>query len=62
MGIIEGTTIGLIKGDTRSLDYSYMSSVFLVVEPSKIIFLTKSTIPQKEDIILLYNGYHCIPK
>ena len=40
-----------------------MSSVFfLVVEPSKIIFLIKNTIPQKEDIILLYIGYHSIPK
>ena len=38
-----------------------MSSVFLV-EPSKIIFLIKNTIPQKEDRILLYNGYHNIPK
>ena len=41
---------------------SDMSSVFLVVEPSKIIFLIQNSIPQKEDIILLYNGYHSIPK
>ena len=39
-----------------------MSSVFLVVEPSKIMFLIQDTIPQKEDIILLYIGYHRIPK
>ena len=32
---------------------------FLVVEPSEIIFLI--TIPPKEDIILLYIGYHNIP-
>ena len=31
-----------------------MSSVSLVVEPSKIVFLRKNTIPQKEDRILLY--------
>ena len=39
---------------------SQLSSVFLVVEPSKIIFL--NTIPQKEDIILLHNGHHSIPQ
>ena len=39
-----------------------LSSVFLVVEPSKIIFLIYSTIPPKEDISLLYHGYHSIPK
>ena len=33
----------------------HKSGVFLVVGPSKIIFLT-------EDIILLYIGYHSIPK
>ena len=33
-----------------------------MVEPSKIIFLIQNTIPQKEDIILLYIGYHSIPK
>ena len=38
------------------------SSVFLVVEPCKIIFLVENTIPQKEDRILLYSGYHSIPK
>ena len=38
-----------------------MSSVFVVVEPSKIIFLIENTIPQKEDIIF-YIGYHSIPK
>ena len=37
-----------------------MSSVFLVVEPSKIMFLIKDTIPQKEFMILLYIGYHSI--
>ena len=36
--------------------------VVLVVEPSKIIFLIPNTISQKEDIILLYIGYHSIPK
>ena len=39
-----------------------MSSVFLVVKPSKIIFLISNTILQKEDMILLYIGYHSIPK
>ena len=39
-----------------------MSNVFLVGEPSKIIFLIYNTIPQKEDIILLCIGYHSIPK
>ena len=39
-----------------------MSSVFLVVEPSKIIFLIYITIPQKEDRILLCVGYHSIPE
>ena len=36
-----------------------VSSVFLVVKPSKIIFLI-NIILRKEDIILLYNGYHSI--
>ena len=35
----------------------HLSSVFLVVEPSRIIFLIQKTIPQKEDIILVYMGY-----
>ena len=39
-----------------------LSSVVLVVKPSKIIFLIENTIPQKEGIILLYNGYHSIPQ
>ena len=38
-----------------------MSSVILVVEPSKIIFLIQNTIPQKEDIYI-YIGYHSIPQ
>ena len=33
-----------------------------MVEPSKIIFLIQNAIPQKEDIILLYIGYHSILK
>ena len=33
-----------------------VSSVFFVVEPSKITFLIENTIPQKEDRILLYIG------
>ena len=33
-----------------------------MVEPSKILFLIQNTIPQKEDIILLYIGYNSIPK
>ena len=40
----------------------HLRSAFLVVEPSKIRFLIEDTIPQKEDIILLYIGYHSIPK
>ena len=39
-----------------------MSSVFVVVKPSKIIFLIENIIPQKDDLILLYIGYHSIPK
>ena len=39
-----------------------MSSFFWVVKPSKIIFPMYKTIPQKEDRILLYIGYHSIPK
>ena len=39
-----------------------MSSVFLAVEPSKIIFFIVNSIPQKEDIVLIYIGYHSIPK
>ena len=40
------------------------TAVFLVVEPSKIMFLVayKILYPKKEDIVLLYNGYHSIPK
>ena len=42
---------------------AHVSSVFLVVEPSKIVFLIiLKTIPQKEDRILVYIGYHSIPK
>ena len=33
-----------------------------MVKPSKIIFLIDNTEPKKEDIILLYKGYHSIPK
>ena len=40
----------------------YRGKVFLVVEPSKILFLVSNTISPKEDIILLYIGYHSIPK
>ena len=39
-----------------------MSSVLFVVKPSKIMSLILNTIDQKEDIILLYIGYHSIPK
>ena len=39
-----------------------LSSVFLVVKPSRIIFLVENTIPPKEERILLYIGYHNIPK
>ena len=41
---------------------SQFESRFLVVEPSKIIFLIENTIPQKEYIILLYIGYPSIPQ
>ena len=37
-----------------------MSIAFVVVKHSKIIFLLEDTIPQKEDRILLYIGYHSI--
>ena len=33
-----------------------------MVEPSKIIFLIYDTLPQKEDRVLLYIGYHSIPE
>ena len=39
-----------------------LNSCSLVVELSKIIFFIKKTIPQQEDIILLYIRYHGIPK
>ena len=32
-----------------------------MVEPSKITSLVQNTIPQKEDVILLFIGYHSIP-
>ena len=38
-----------------------VSSIFLVVKTSKIVVLIY-TVPQKEDIILLYIGYQSIPK
>ena len=46
---------------------NHVSSVFLVVGPSKTIRLysfykTLYTTPQKEDIILLFIGYHNTPK
>ena len=37
-----------------------MKSLFLVVKPSKITFLIENTIPQREDRILLYNGYRSL--
>ena len=45
-----------------SLSPLHVNRLFVVVEPSKIIFPIYDTIPQKEDIILFYNGYHSIPK
>ena len=36
------------------LERGQVSSVFLVVKPSKIILLVQNTISQKEDVILLY--------
>ena len=39
-----------------------LSSLCFVVEPSKSMFLVYNTIPQKEDRILLYIGYHSIPQ
>ena len=44
------------------LSMCYMSSLFLVVEPNKNIFLMQNNIPKREDIILLYIGYDSIPK
>ena len=35
---------------------------FGVVKPSKILCLISDTIPSKEDMILLFIGYHSIPK
>ena len=43
-----------LVGNTPDQERSNASSVLLVVEPSKIIFLIQHTIPQKEDIILLH--------
>ena len=45
-----------------SVNHGIFVVFFLVVEPSEIIFLFSNIIPQKEDIILLYIGYHSIPK
>ena len=39
-----------------------MSSVFLAVDPSKIIPLYEILYPKKEHIILFYIGYHNIAK
>ena len=50
-----------MSAKNRSL-LPHRGKVFLVVEPSKIIFLIYNTKPQEEDIILLYIGYHSIPK
>ena len=52
------------KGDSfaGAPDWSSGESCFLVVEPSKIIFLKYNALPQKDDVILLYIGYHSIPK
>ena len=51
-------------GNYRTMKYVVqdLGSVFVVVEPSKMIFLISKPIPQKEDIILLYIGYHSTPK
>ena len=38
-----------------------MSSLFRVVEPNEMMFLMQNIMTQKEDIILLYNGYQSIP-
>ena len=50
---------GVVSGDAAK---SNRVAFFFVVEPSKIISLIQNTVPQKEDRILLYNGYHSIPK
>ena len=52
--------LGIIQ---RKSQRRKVSSVFLVVEPSKIIILIQDTIPKRRVyIILLYIGYHSIPK
>ena len=44
----------LFRGTKAALNFgNYPYDLFLVVEPSKIIFLLYNTIPQKEDLILL---------
>ena len=43
-------------------DLRALHEVSMVGGPSKIRFLIENTIPQKEDRILLYIGYHSIPK
>ena len=58
--------VRLLLGEVTHLEVPYnvghLSSVFLVVKPGKIRFLLQKTIPQKEDRILLFIGYHNIPK
>ena len=45
-----------VKNPSISLWQATRVVFLLVVEPSKITFLMKNAIPQKEDIILLYSG------
>ena len=59
--LVSGSIVKVLSSNGKS-SIPQMSSVFLVVEPSKIIFLIENTIPQKENRILLYSEYHSIPK
>ena len=60
LGQLLGSSFWEIERKHKMHPGSQVSSVLLVVETHKIIFLIENTIPQKEDIILLYIGYHSI--
>ena len=50
------------RGGLSIKGLTHLSSVFLAVEPSKIITLVQKYYTQKEDILLLYIGYHSARK
>ena len=49
-GIIQGTTIGVIKGDTRSLDYSSNDMKTSIISYPKLKVVIKSHEPSKSTL------------